>query len=63
MLVKIILVFLLVMVAIGMLGNLVTGGRLGRSVRRSILPKAATCPKCGRHLIGRSGCDCGKKAG
>lgn len=51
--------FLLVMVAIGLIGNAVAPGSVGRVIRRQ-LPKAGRCGRCGRYLIGKTGCDCGK---
>ena len=61
MLVKIILVFLLGMALVGMIGKALFPGRLGRiaRVRRKSL-KPPVCSKCGRYIIGSSGCDCGK---
>ena len=61
MLFKIIIVFLLAMVLVGMVGKVLFPGKLDRltKVRRRGL-KAPVCPSCGRYMIGRSGCDCGK---
>lgn len=53
------LFFLLVMVAIGMIGNAVAPGSVRRILRRQ-KPKTASCPRCGRYLIGKTGCDCKK---
>ncbi len=62
--VKAALIFLLVMLLIGMIGNLLTGGRLKGIVTRKVSRGMVnTCPRCGRYLIGKSGCDCGKKRG
>lgn len=58
MLVKIILVFLLAMVLLGMLGKLLFPGRGPRLMRRP----AAACPACGRPRIGKEACLCGRKA-
>lgn len=59
--VKAVLGFLLIMVLIGMIGNALTGGWLKgvltRKVSRGVVD---TCPRCGRYLIGKSGCDCKK---
>ena len=64
MMVKAVIVFLLVMVLIGMIGNLLSGGRLkGMLTRRVSRGLVDTCPRCGRYLIGKSGCDCGKRRG
>ncbi len=58
MLVKIIIIFLLAMVLVGMVGKLLFPDAASRAFRRvSARPKA--CPKCGRPLIGKS-CDCKK---
>lgn len=51
--------FLLIMVAIGLIGNAIAPGSVGRMVRRQ-MPKASTCPRCGRYLFGKTGCDCRK---
>ena len=61
MLFKIILVFLLAMVLVGMVGKALFPDRLDRltKLKRKGL-KSPTCPQCGRYMIGRSGCDCGK---
>lgn len=59
MLVKIVILFLLGMVAIGMIGKLLFPGVIGRVVRRRMRPPV--CPRCGRHVIGSKGCDCSKK--
>jgi hypothetical protein len=62
--VKAVLGFLLIMVLIGMIGNALTGGWLKgvltRKVSRGVVD---TCPRCGRYLIGKSGCDCKKGRG
>lgn len=61
MLFKIILLFLLVMALIGMIGKLLFPNRLDRlTVLRRKAVKAPVCPRCGRYMIGSSGCDCGK---
>ena len=52
MLSKIVVVFLLVMVVIGMIGK-----AFARPGRGRALP-AAKCPRCGRYRIGRDPCDC-----
>lgn len=58
MLVKIILVFLLAMVLLGMLGKLLFPGRGPRLTGRRV----TTCPDCGRPRIGKGPCLCGRKA-
>jgi hypothetical protein len=60
MLIKAVLVFLAAMVVVAMIGNALFPGSIGRVVRKTI-PKASRCSRCGRYLIGKSGCDCGKK--
>ncbi|WP_216824627.1 hypothetical protein [Paragemmobacter aquarius] len=47
------------MAAIGMIGNAIAPGSVKRVLRRQ-LPKAASCPRCGRYLLGKTGCDCKK---
>jgi hypothetical protein len=61
MLVKIILVFLLAMALVGMIGKAFFPGKMGRitQLRRRRL-KPPVCPKCGRYIVGKSGCDCKK---
>jgi len=61
MLVKIIVVFLLAMALVGMIGKALFPGALSKitKARRASL-KSPVCPKCGRYMIGSSGCDCGK---
>lgn len=61
MLVKVILLFLLVMVVIGMIGKALFPGRITHLAKRS-LPgkKPPTCKRCGRYVIGQSDCDCRK---
>jgi len=61
--IKAVLVFLLVMLAIGMVGNALFPGRIGSSVKKRLgLANPATCKRCGRYVIGSKGCDC-KKGG
>ena len=60
MLIKAVIIFLGVMVIIGMIGNALFPGRMPRMVAKRRKP--APCVKCGRPMIGRSGCDCGRKA-
>lgn len=59
--IKAVLIFLLVMVVGGMLSNLLFPGSVRRSIDKRLRPaKPATCPKCGRFIIGSRGCDCKK---
>lgn len=60
--IKAALFFLLVMVAIGMVGNALFPGYLGRSVKKRLgMSKPATCKRCGRYMMGSKECDCSKK--
>lgn len=62
MIFKAIIVFLLVMLVIGMIGNALFPGALGQAAKRKLpLAGTATCPRCGRYRIGKSACDCGHK--
>lgn len=64
MLVKAVLLFLLGMVLIALIGRALfpdTFRRVAR--RRSMLAKPGTCPRCGRHLLGKGPCGCGAKRG
>jgi hypothetical protein len=59
--VKATLLFLLVMVAIGMIGNAIFPGSALRSVKKRLrLNKPSTCNRCGRYVIGSKSCDCKK---
>lgn len=60
MLVKVVLVFLGVMVLVAMVGKALFPTTMRRIATRR--RKAVACPRCGRYVIGRSGCDCGRKA-
>jgi hypothetical protein len=62
MLVKIIIVFLLAMVAIGMIGKVLFPGAITRSVTRRMPGqlKTARCGACGREVVGTKPCVCGK---
>lgn len=57
MLVKVVTLFLLAMVLIGMIGKLLFPSSRSGSARR----RGRFCPDCGRPLIGKS-CDCKGKA-
>jgi hypothetical protein len=59
MLVKIILVFLLCMVLLGMIGRALFPDALSRRLRKSA-GRPGVCKKCGRHIIGKT-CDCTAK--
>jgi hypothetical protein len=59
--VKAVLVFLIVMVVIGMIGNALFPGSIRRGVKKRLVgAKPSTCPRCGRYVIGSKGCDCRK---
>jgi len=58
MLFKIIMIFLLAMVLLGMIGKVVFPGAADRAMRKVGVRKKA-CTACGRPLIGKS-CDCKK---
>jgi hypothetical protein len=61
MLIKVILMFLLIMAAIGMIGKALFPGHITHLAKRSLAgKKPPVCKRCGRHVIGRSGCDCRK---
>lgn len=59
MLVKVVILFLGSMVILGMVGNWLFPGAIKRQVTKKL--RATTCARCGRYLLGRSGCDCGNK--
>ena len=60
MLIKVIFLFLLVMAAIGMIGNALFPGRLGGLARRKLTGQSATrCKRCGKPRIGKAECNCG----
>ena len=60
MLVKVITIFLLAMVLVGMIGKLLFPSALPPVLRKR--KGAPRCGRCGRYLIGRGGCDCGGRA-
>lgn len=59
MLVKVILIFLLAMLLVGMVGKLVFPSAIDRMKAKARL-RSPVCKSCGRYVIGKS-CDCGKK--
>lgn len=62
--VKAVLLFLVVMAVLAMFGRLrFPGSKKKLPGKPGALAKPGTCPKCGRFLIGKSGCDCGQKKG
>ncbi len=58
MFIKIVTIFLLVMVLIGMVGKVLFPSQTPRMTRRS----GKYCPDCGRPMIGKS-CGCNGKSG
>ena len=64
MLIKVTLLFLLAIVLVAMIGRALFPGALRRGTARRDVGKPGTCPRCGRCLIGKNGCDCtaGRKA-
>lgn len=61
MLVKAVIVFLAAMALIGFVGKLLFPHTFKRlTSRRVSLAKPARCARCGRYLLGKGGCDCGK---
>ena len=57
MLTKVVIVFLLLMVALAMVGKAV----FGKPKAPPKLGKPPVCIRCGRYLTGPGGCDCGRK--
>ena len=62
MLVKVVVLFLLAMVAIGMVGKLLFPGAITRTITRRMPGRLGTarCGACGRDVIGTKPCVCGK---
>ncbi|WP_435257497.1 hypothetical protein ACSBLW_15490 [Thioclava sp. FR2] len=58
MLFKIILIFLLAMILIGMIGKALFPDAMSRGLRRA-RGNPAVCKSCGRYVIGKA-CDCKK---
>jgi hypothetical protein len=58
--VKAVIFFLIVMAAIALIGNAIAPGSVWRQVAKST--GLRRCAKCGRPLIGKSTCSCGKGA-
>jgi hypothetical protein len=57
--VKAVILFLVVMAAIALIGNAISPGSFWRQVGKTTGMRR--CPRCGRPLIGKASCDCGKK--
>ena len=62
MLVKVVMLFLLAMVAIAMVGKLLFPGAISRSISRRMPGRLGTarCGSCGRPVVGTRPCVCGK---
>ena len=66
MLIKVVMLFLLAMVAIAMVGKLLFPGAITRSVTRRMPRRMAgrfgmaRCGHCGREVVGTRRCVCGK---
>ena len=61
MLLKVFILFLGGMALIGLIGKWLFPGAISRSVKgRVSRVKPSRCRACGRYLIGKGGCDCGK---
>ena len=59
--VKLALIFLGGMALLGMIGKLLFPGALQRGIKKRLArAKPTTCKRCGRYVIGTSGCDCKK---
>ena len=60
-LLKIFILFLGGMALIGLIGKALFPGAISRSVKNRVARvKPPRCRSCGRYLIGKGGCDCGK---
>jgi hypothetical protein len=56
--IKVVSLFLIVIVTLAMFGKL---GWLGKITPKSLQrDKPKLCKKCGRHIIGSKGCECGR---
>jgi hypothetical protein len=55
--IKAVMLFLIVMLVIGIVGNALFPGAMTRKLSRK---RPGTCPRCGRFIIGSRGCDCKK---
>lgn len=58
--VKAVILFLVVMAAIALIGNAISPGSFWRQVGKTAGLKR--CPNCGKPLLGKSVCDCRKRA-
>lgn len=60
MLSKIVALFLIVMLVLGMFGKLRLGNRLKGPRDQKSLGKPRRCKSCGRYVLGKGPCDCGQ---
>ncbi|MBU9697851.1 hypothetical protein GU927_008315 [Rhodobacteraceae bacterium HSP-20] len=61
MLVKFVILFLAAMALVGFVGKLLFPASFRRiTTIRPALGKPSRCRRCGRYLLGKGGCDCGK---
>ena len=61
MILKIVSLFLIVMLVLGLMGKLrFPRGWLPGPKDQTKLGRPRKCPRCGRFLIGDGGCDCGR---
>lgn len=61
MLVKTVILFLAAMALVGFIGKLLFPRTFKRiTSRKASLGKPPRCARCGRYLLGKGGCDCGK---
>lgn len=64
MMIKSVLLFLLIMVAIGMIGNALMPGSVNRQIKKRLavkklgVAKPLVCPHCKRYLNGSGECNC-----
>ncbi|WP_050527555.1 hypothetical protein [Pseudorhodobacter aquimaris] len=59
--IKLVSLFLVVIVALAVFGKLGWLGSIAPGPLRKSGRKPVQCHRCGRHVIGSSGCDCGVK--
>lgn len=61
MLVKVVTLFIVAMAVLAIFGRLRFPSAITRNLpRRGAVPGPRKCAQCGRYLIGKGGCDCGK---
>jgi hypothetical protein len=59
MVIKLVIFFLIAMAVLGMFGRfkLPGAGKLSKLAQK----KPRKCPKCGRYVLGKAPCDCGRR--